>query len=61
MVGVLAQRWMKAEKAKKEKNPTADQILKDLEEKIRKATAAAVAEMDKKTFELCLKMAKETK
>lgn len=64
MVGVLAQKWMKSErakKAKKEKMPTADQIYKDLEKKMREATSEAVAEIDKHTIELCLKMAKEAK
>ena len=64
MVGVLAQRWMKAGKAKKDKKekiPTSNQILKDLEKKLMESTAEAIAEIDKKTFERCLKLAKEIK
>ncbi len=64
MVGVLAQKWMKDEKAKrakKEKIPTANQAHKDFEKKQKEALAEVVAEIDKDTIERCLKIAKEIK
>lgn len=61
MVGVLAQKWIKVEKAKREKMLTADQVYKNLEKKAAENAAEVVAEMDKRIIEQAYKLAEEKK